>query len=511
MLRVFLVLLVVAGITAGFVALRAVPSPALEDVLANARQAVLGANPVPDERPIRLAGPATLLGQQGARGELSFQNGRFRSEFAGHISQAFGHDGEHTWEQNPAGNVRRLSEGNANFQRLIHWFITGHWLLPEYDLGITLDERASTRDDIAIQVDAGGGVAGVAFIDRRSSLPSRLELRQFGRDQVLEIAWGNSIGERVLPSRVLVTDGGTRNVEWNISEVEVLEDGLSFAQPPDATQVEFDPSIEPGLRVIKGSGGHLWVRPLVNGQDVGWFLFDTGANGTVIDERVAATLGLPDLGAIDSTGIGGRTEARVRRVDSIELAGVRVRDVPIVSRDLSRSNLGVEAAGYLGVDLLAYGIIEYNERDVRVGFHVPSEYELPEGCAWVTMRVHNGKPAVDLEYEGHHGLFVIDTGAPGPMLVGPQAVERNQLLAGRETTDSYAWGSGGRVRAKRGSLDSVMWGGQRFDGVPATFITEDKGAGADTQRDGLIGANLLRRFVVVFDIEGERIAFGQLP
>lgn len=120
--------------------------------------------------------------------------------------------------------------------------------------------------------------------------------------------------------------------------------------------------------------------------------------------------------------------------------------------------MGVDVAGYLGMDLLSQGIIVYNERDVAIQFHVPDTYELPRG-EWVDLPIHNGKPAVRLEYEGHAGLFVIDTGAPGRLIVGPQAIERNSLLEARQTQSARAYGTGGSVAARNGALDWVVWGG----------------------------------------------------
>lgn len=110
-------------------------------------------------------------------------------------------------------------------------------------------------------------------------------------------------------------------------------------------------------------------------------------------------------------------------------------------------------------------------------------------------------------HEGHTGLFVIDTGAPGRLIIGPQAIDRHNLLDGRRTRRSIAAGPVGSVAARNGTLDSVLWGGRRFENVPAKFVTEDHGAGADILRNGIVGADLIRRFVVVFDIEGERTAF----
>ena len=53
----------------------------------------------------------------------------------------------------------------------------------------------------------------------------------------------------------------------------------------------------------------------------------------------------------------------------------------------------------------------------------------------------------------------------------------------------------------------VDWGPRRFENVPAEFLTEVRGAGADHEKDGIIGTDLLKRFVVVFDPVGERIGY----
>jgi len=48
-----------------------------------------------------------------------------------------------------------------------------------------------------------------------------------------------------------------------------------------------DPTRSGPIETRRGPSGHLWVKPLVNGKDVGWFMFDTGKTGMSIDPGVA--------------------------------------------------------------------------------------------------------------------------------------------------------------------------------------------------------------------------------
>lgn len=54
------------------------------------------------------------------------------------------------------------------------------------------------------------------------------------------------------------------------------------------------------------------VRPLINGREVGYFIFDTGASGFVLDPAVAAELGLEGFGELQVTSMVGKVASRFR-------------------------------------------------------------------------------------------------------------------------------------------------------------------------------------------------------
>ena len=45
------------------------------------------------------------------------------------------------------------------------------------------------------------------------------------------------------------------------------------------------------LETKRAASGHVMVRPLIDGKDHGWFIFDTGAGINVLDSSTADAIG----------------------------------------------------------------------------------------------------------------------------------------------------------------------------------------------------------------------------
>ncbi len=262
------------------------------------------------------------------------------------------------------------------------------------------------------------------------------------------------------------------------------------------------------LEMRRGKWGHHFVRPRVEGETLGWFAVDTGTARTFINRDWARRLRLTRIGTARGMGIGGRTQQALLRIDRLELGGLEVASLPVVATDLERLNLGVgePPAGVLGMDVLARCVLVYDQVRSRMALHDPASYVLPYG-RWRTLETEHGKPAVRMLVEGMEGTFAIDTGNPGGMIIGPRAVVRWDLLRERLTQPATIGGLGGGVETQRGKLGWVEWGGKRFRNIAADFVTDGHGAAADRSVDGLIGTDLLTRFIIVIDMSHQRIAY----
>src|SRR5205085_6511754 len=95
------------------------------------------------------------------------------------------------------------------------------------------------------------------------------------------------------------------------------------AARPDDTR--FAPGPSPAVAVKRVATGHLFVRPEVNGKDVGWFALDTGSGvGMSVAPGVADRLGLPAVGRVVRGGAGKPGPAAVRRGESFRLGAVTI-------------------------------------------------------------------------------------------------------------------------------------------------------------------------------------------
>jgi hypothetical protein len=98
------------------------------------------------------------------------------------------------------------------------------------------------------------------------------------------------------------------------------------------------------------------------------------------------------------------------------------------------------------------------------------------------------------------GLFLIDTGYMGALLLHRPFVEKNGLLPpDDESTPFEMCGIGGYSMARMGKLESLRLGGLDVKSPVTLFSQARDGNLISTDYDGVIGNAILRRFNVVFD------------
>lgn len=278
---------------------------------------------------------------------------------------------------------------------------------------------------------------------------------------------------------------------------------------PQEPGLRFDAAAEPTLAVRRARTGHLLVNPLVNGREVGAFIFDTGAGICVVSTPHVASLGLSEAGAVEALGIGGSTASKTFVAESLELGPLTLSRHTLLATDLGflEQHLGEPIFGVIGFGVLSRCVAELDFVTPRIALFDPARYELAEGASWLPLDLEGRTPAIRARFEDREGLFQIDTGANTKVAFHEPAVRRWQLLADRELGDARLGGVGGSIAAKSGKLAWFEFAGLRQDAVDALFPLERKGSRASATRDGAIGAPLLRPFVMVTDYSHGRIAF----
>jgi predicted aspartyl protease len=117
-------------------------------------------------------------------------------------------------------------------------------------------------------------------------------------------------------------------------------------------------------QIIRRAGGTPVIEVKFNGSQRFEMIVDTGASGTLITQRMATALGVRPIGnAIVATASQQAVEFPVGYVDSIEVNGATVKDVPvaIAGNELEVGLLGHDFFGDYDVTL-SRDYVEFRER-----------------------------------------------------------------------------------------------------------------------------------------------------
>jgi hypothetical protein len=446
-----------------------------------------------------LTGTVNQFGQSHRFELAAASNGAFDFVKEGPAGERLVWDGTSGWRVSGDGPVMPLDLFDLEQARLTTWLAVGSTLgwrvhargdtlaLPEGRLAARLSRDIDGRIALAAWPSVSGPVTWsfdwTASVEGFPDLPGR---------------WTQRLGDVVLETITVIAV--QRDAEL---------DPARFAEPPrpsdDATWLADAPDT---LEILRATTGHLLVRPRLNGEDVGWFIFDTGAGESVVTPETAARLGLPEVGRTILTSILGSGESPVYGVDTLDVGRLRLTDRRLVAMDLApfEAALGVPLAGVLGGEVLARAVVGVETAVPRLTVHRPGEVSV-DAAAWRPLRFHQRLPLVTADFAGGAGeLFRIDVGAGGAfghVAFHSPAVSRLNLLAGNDGERHEAAGM-------TCVLAPIAWfelAGHRFENPPVVYVETSDGPMDDPWVTGNIGVEFLKPFRVLFDVPNRRIAF----
>jgi hypothetical protein len=437
--------------------------------------------------------------------------GRFRVAKGGPLAEERGFDGETCWTKDWSKATRALEVTDRDENLGIFWVQGGHWLGSQspFDAEV-LAEESDDREVVLSLRQKQGAFGGKLRIDRETWRPRRFEAALRDGPQSWDFSdYREFQGGWIAHKVVHEAEGKVRTTA--IREVSVgnePDDRFRFApQGPD--NVKFDPEAPARLEVRRVRTGHILVHPLVNGQDVGWFIFDSGAGLMTIDKKAAAQLDLPVVGSVRATGVGGSTEASFRQDETFRLGPLTLEKNLYVELDLGTLSkiMGQPIAGIVGYQVFQAAVVEIECAGPEVALHDPATYRR-DGDVWEELVLYSNHPCCHAVFEGdRRGLFRLDTGATNTVSFHAPAVDSLKLLDGRKTGLGLEGGVGGLAAYRGGTLEWFELGGHRFEKPRVTFSRVKKGAFTDTATLGNIGQAFLEPFRVVFWYQQKKIAF----
>jgi hypothetical protein len=485
--------------------------PTVADVVAKVRQATGYDKFKTLTRGLRQQGTVKYLGVEGEFEQLGNAEGHFVRTIKHRLGEIQGFDGKDCWivEQGQISRTLDLEERESTLA--VFWVLQGHWLSETSPFDITVAAEGTNDKMVSLQLHLKKGLwKATLSIDRATWLPTAMERNIAGSKMTWSFEDYREVLGVKLPFKVTSTRAGLAST----TTVQQVTEAPTFVRNPYALvpvqpqDVVFDPAVPAEVKVERFRSGHFLVQPKVNGEDVGWFIFDSGAGGMVIDKQVADKLGMETFGEVPVVGVGGVLPGRFRQAKNFQLGPVTLKDAVFVEIDLRTISMamGRKVAGICGAPLLKRTVVELESTPPRLALHDPAKYKL-EGGTWQDLLLKNSLPCTKAKFEGdREALFRLDTGAHGTVTFHAPAVQNLKLLEGRQTRASFSGGVGGMAPERVGELEWFELGGHRFQKPRVAFSQAKTGAFADEYAAGNIGTGFLEPFRIVFNYPQKKIA-----
>lgn len=485
-----------------------------DDVIQRVRQSTQFSRDKIPPTGLQFSGKGTYAGMPAQFGLLFNREGHYVQSTSARISTANGYDGKNAWVKD-LGGEQRIQELTDRLGTIFSGLlVTSLWLDPDSGMTYSLNEPAAKDGKYTLHFKhAPTEKSGTIVIDAKTWLPLECTFTAEGRHVTSK--WSGTVEFQGMKfPKSYQSFSSHNNVES--FHVDTIQPAPTFVRNPYAplvtppSDVAFDNSLPADLEVKRANTGHLLVKPKINGKDVGWFIFDSGAGANVLDNAVIKELGMEQFGELPAVGIGGAVKTSFSKPESITLGRANFKEPLVIGLDLGflSAPMGAKIAGIIGYGTFHRCIIELDMEKNTIALFEPKGYDQERVKGrWQKLFQTARVSCIEAEFEGHKGIFKLDTGANGSVSIHAPIVEKFKLLEGRDVQDTAAGGVGGMVQAKKGKLKYFELGGHRVENIEATFATANKGAFNSADTLGNIGSDLLKPFKLVFDYQNKRIAF----
>ena len=247
------------------------------------------------------------------------------------------------------------------------------------------------------------------------------------------------------------------------------------------------------------------VAVKVNGASAVPFVVDTGASIHLVDREIArqANVGPGRSAALSG---GGQAAVEVKFVEglTLEAGGFAWPGQRAAVADLGYPDRK-HFAGLIGAPVLMRYTVRFAFAAQTMSLLDPDTYEPPAGAVLVPFELQEDLPIVRASIDAGSGpieaRLMIDTGASTFIDLNRPFVERHRLLDGvpdAAPLDRPA-ALGGTAPFLYGTARRVTFAGIPFERPRLGLSRAQTGSSSRSDRDGIIGNDLLRRFVMTVD------------
>lgn len=463
---------------------------------------------------------ATALGvarMSGLTGSAVFasdlQTGRYAQSFdigaMGSSAEVF--DGRTIWSEDISGGVHPLDAPFVMRRGATDAYLTRRGYF-SHDGTTRFQCLGSAQENGRIvermSVEPAGGIPAVLSIDAGTHLLESVSERWPTTTSVTRFSDYRTVDGLILPFSI---EAGTQAEPENGYAVTVRRyvlrrqsDPQDFARPRESGSVAMLGGVASTTVPIKIEGRQLLVWASIDGHSPMPFILDTGGHA-ILTSQAARSLGLRGRGA----GVSGGSGAGTISLQYAPVAGVRIGEAEIsrqtflvIPYPYSFYERGEKQplAGILGLEIFERFATRIDYGRKRVTLTPLSRYAHAGGGRALPIRFQEDMPLGEATADGHDGLFGIDTGNAGSLILFGSFLQSSGLL--------HAYPNGNRAEGRGTGGGNSGWivklhrfavSGKTFDSIP-TFMTQMKsGAFSSWTEAGNFGYEILSRFVPTFD------------
>src|SRR6516165_3537396 len=266
---------------------------------------------------------------------------------------------------------------------------------------------------------------------------------------------------------------------------------LAGAQPVFSPVIELPIQVcRDYLVVVEGSIGTLEKLTLI---------IDTGTYPSIVDQRIATTLGLSEREG-KAVLVGQGVQAKLATLSLVDVGPRRAERVPVLVQDLSslQKTLGRRIDAIVGLDVLGKNSFTINYRTKRLRFGAVERNRF-------TVSFETGQPLITVEARLHDRpvRLLVDTGAAALLLFQSRMKNPISPLAGNATRANNV--GAGEFQLQPVLIPDMRIGKEEL-GPQAGFVVE--GQSDERQNfDGLLSMRGLHLEEISFDFENRRISW----
>ncbi|MBD3218852.1 MAG: PDZ domain-containing protein, partial [candidate division Zixibacteria bacterium] len=249
---------------------------------------------------------------------------------------------------------------------------------------------------------------------------------------------------------------------------------------------------------------HIYIQVYVNGAGPFWFLLDSGAGMSILEKRIADSLGMEDAGNLPAIGVGGIDVGNFVKADSLKLGNVTLLDFAAGALDLSfADNMLVQPIqGILGYDLFSRLIVDIDYPANLITIYDPKADIYPGRADTLELEIETNHPVIKaFVNDSIEGRFRFDTGSSNFLDLNAPFVKKNNLLDNvvKELGTFPIMGIGGESESTIAILPAFTIGKYRLDNLMTGFNQMETGIFAAENIDGNIGGGIMKWFALGFD------------